>query len=117
MRWLEQPVRENRDSSSTMIEVLPGPGEAGSRWSYRDVFARAGRLRQVASAGGSRPQVGLLAHNTPAWLVADLACLVAGVIEVPVPLAFSRDQAASLLRETSLCLADEAGARQLARWG
>jgi long-chain acyl-CoA synthetase len=121
MRWLEQPVRENRDSSSTMIEVLPGPGEAGSRWSYRDVFdavfALAERLRQVAAAGGSRPQVGLLAHNTPAWLVADLACLVAGVIEVPVPLAFSRDQAASLLRETSLCLADEAGAQQLARWG
>lgn len=104
-----------------MIEVLPGSGGAGTSWSRREtfdaVFALAGRLRELASAGRGRPQVGLVAHNTPAWVVADLACLVAGAVEVPVPLAFSRDQAASLLREVSVCLADEAGARQLARWG
>lgn len=49
--------------------------------------------------------------------MADLACLMAGATQVPLPLGFSAQQAAGLLRQADLCIADRAGAARVQQWG
>jgi long-subunit acyl-CoA synthetase (AMP-forming) len=86
--------------------------------SYRQVRAERDRLAtRLCEEFQPGTVVGLVAGNTPQWLVADLALLTGGFVEVPVPLAFSREQAASLLREASACVVDDLGARRLEDWG
>ena len=109
MRWLEQ-VLGYRNSSAPLIEVL---GDEPVLLSYRSAFDAAIGL---APRVGDKT-VGLVAHNSPEWFVADLGCLLGGAVEVPVPLAFSADQARSLLRGVDVCLVDEAGRERLAGWG
>jgi long-subunit acyl-CoA synthetase (AMP-forming) len=60
--------------------------------------------------------VGLVAANSVAWIEADLALLMGGHVEVPVPLAFSAEQAAHLLAPCSVVLADEEGRRRFEAW-
>jgi long-subunit acyl-CoA synthetase (AMP-forming)/alpha-ketoglutarate-dependent taurine dioxygenase len=108
LRWLEQ-VLAYRNSSAPLVEVL---GDEPVVLSYRSAFDAA-----IGLALHSGQTVGLVAHNSPEWFVADLGCLLGGAVEVPVPLAFSADQARSLLREVDVCLVDEAGRERLAAWG
>ncbi|SLM65148.1 MULTISPECIES: AMP-binding protein [Dickeya] len=60
--------------------------------------------------------VGLIMGNSVEWVVADLALLYANRVEVPVPLAFSVEQASWLLRDCDLILTDAIGQQQLERW-
>lgn len=60
--------------------------------------------------------VGLVAANSIAWIEADLALLMGGHVEVPVPLAFSAEQAAHLLASCSVVLTDDAGRRRFEAW-
>ena len=108
-------------SDAVMVRVLPdGDGSAGSVRTYREIIGAAlvlaGRLTEWAAEHGRPARVGLLAENSPEWVVADLAALFASAVEVPVPTAFAADQAASLLDTADLCLVDDAGARALERW-
>lgn len=57
----------------------------------------ADRLRQT---GWQR--VGLMGDNSPAWVVADLACLRAGVVNVPIPGFFSADQQSHVMQQGAL---------------
>ncbi|QBE65836.1 AMP-binding protein [Pseudoduganella lutea] len=60
--------------------------------------------------------VGLVAANSIAWIEADLALLMGGHVEVPVPLAFSAEQAAHLLAPCSVVLTDDEGQRRFEAW-
>ncbi|MFJ6747911.1 AMP-binding protein [Streptomyces sp. NPDC091266] len=111
-RSLSLPAHQDR----TLIEVIDGSGRAEETYTYRRVRVLRDRLAQgLTLPPGTR--VGLVAGNTPAWVVADLALLAKGLVEVPVPLAFSAEQAVSLLRDTEICLVDVPGARRLREWG
>lgn len=46
--------------------------------------------------------LGLHANNGPAWLLADLACQLAGVVSVPLPGFFSTGQLSHTLRESGM---------------
>lgn len=60
--------------------------------------------------------VGVVMGNSPEWVVADIALLLAELVEVPVPLAFSTEQAAWLLHNCDIVLADTIGAERLTQW-
>ncbi len=60
---------------------------------------------------------GFATRNSSDWLVADLACLLAGITALPLPLAFSQAQAEHLAERCDGFLVDAAGERTLAeRW-
>jgi long-subunit acyl-CoA synthetase (AMP-forming) len=67
---------------------------------WQAVSGLAGRLKML----GVR-RVGLCGDNTAAWILADLACLLADVVCVPVPVFFSESQFRHLQRTAGLdCL-------------
>lgn len=117
---LAQGLLERAGSDAVMVRVLAADGSAPAAWSYRDLtgaaLALAARLQEQAQVLGRPARVGLLAENSPEWVVADLAALFAGAVEIPVPTAFTAQQAASLLQSADLCLTDAAGEAALARW-
>lgn len=121
MRVIENALRNLASSDRTLIEVMAPGGTVARRFTYREVTraaqALSGRLGGF-NANATKPlRVGVVCGNTPAFVVADLACLIGSVVEVPIPLAFSRAQAASLLGEVVVCLVDEEGEKRLAEWG
>lgn len=117
---LAQGLLKRAGSDAVMVRVLATDGSAPAAFSYRDLIgaalALAARLQERAQALGRPARVGLLAENSPEWVAADLAALFAGAVEIPVPTAFTAQQAASLLESADLCLTDAAGEAALARW-
>ncbi|MFE7194526.1 AMP-binding protein [Kitasatospora sp. NPDC057541] len=109
------------ESDRTMVEVLSATGGASQTWTYRQIIGAARELAAELSALAARigraPRVGLLAENSAEWVVADLGLLFSGAVEVPVPTAFSAEQAASLLATADACLVDGRGRERLAQWG
>ncbi|MDK9558612.1 AMP-binding protein [Marinobacter sp. M216] len=68
---------------------------------FRDLYAAAAGLAARLEARGVA-SVGLTGDNTSAWVLADLACLMAGVVCVPVPGFFSRSQTDHLIARAGL---------------
>ncbi|MEV1143950.1 AMP-binding protein [Micromonospora sp. NPDC049799] len=101
----------------TLVEALDHDGRPAAVLSYRDAVGAARVLSALLRLAQTRPVVGVLTGNTAEFVVADLALLLSGAVEVPVPLAFTAEQAGSLLQEATICLVDEAGRRRLAEWG
>jgi long-subunit acyl-CoA synthetase (AMP-forming)/pyrroloquinoline quinone (PQQ) biosynthesis protein C len=64
---------------------------------WQSAVAVAGQFRDLGLT-----RIGLCGDNTPAWVVADLACLIAGVVCVPVPVFFSSSQADHLIQRAGL---------------
>ncbi|WP_327700922.1 AMP-binding protein [Streptomyces decoyicus] len=118
MRAIRESLVRFGESPRPMIEVLGEDGVPARTLSYQEVTRRAADLAGRIGHGDGRPlRIGVVCGNTPEFVVADLALIVARAIEVPVPLAFSAEQAAGLLEETDLCLADAAGQERLTQWG
>jgi long-subunit acyl-CoA synthetase (AMP-forming) len=121
MRRIEQALRAMADSEHPLVEVLSHDRQIARVVSYRDASRAAHvlqrRLRGLGERAGERLRVGVVCGNTAAFVIADLACLASRTTEVPVPLAFSRAQAASLLAGVDVCLHDAEGGRRLASWG
>ncbi|MGW9431325.1 AMP-binding protein [Streptomyces decoyicus] len=118
MRAIRESLVRFGESPHPMIEVLGEDGVPARTLSYQEVTRRAAELAERIGVGDRRPlRIGVVCGNTPEFVVADLALIVARAIEVPVPLAFSAEQAAGLLEETDLCLADAAGQERLTQWG
>lgn len=90
---LSQRVRQHPERIA-----LQGPDAS---FSYQQLW-RAAQLvaEQLRSLGVKR--IGLCGDNTPAWVVADLACLMADVVCVPVPVFFSRSQTEHLIQRAGL---------------
>ncbi|WP_335720327.1 AMP-binding protein [Pseudomonas corrugata] len=83
------------------------------------VFNLAAELQQrfATPAHGDQVVLGIATRNSSDWLVADLACLFAGITALPLPLAFSQSQAEHLAERCDGFLVDAAGQRTLAqRW-
>lgn len=72
---------------------------AARTWNAGEVLAEAARLAARLPAGRV---VAVLADNGPEWVVADLACQLAGAVHLPLPGFFHREQLRHVL--------DEAGA-------
>lgn len=105
------------DGGRPMVQVTRAsqPPESFSRATILSASATiADDLARRAS--GRRLRVGLVAGNTPEWVAADLALLNAGHIEIPVPLAFSAEQARHLLHGVDSVLADPPGMRRITEW-
>ena len=107
------------EPDAPMVEVLGGalPARTFNRGQMLAAAASIAARLQVRQARLGRPlKVGLVMHNSPEWVAADLALLAIGAVEVPVPLAFAADQALHLLRGIDLCLVDARGALRLGDW-
>ncbi|GLW71409.1 hypothetical protein Kpho02_37080 [Kitasatospora phosalacinea] len=122
MRTVENALRTHAETDRPFVEVLGEDGAPARVLSYRQVTRGAQALidRLAAHplpADGRTPRIGVVCGNTPAFALADLALIAARLVEVPVPLAFSAEQAASLLEDVDLCLLDEQGERRMAEWG
>ncbi|RBW51923.1 AMP-binding protein [Marinobacter sp. F3R11] len=75
--------------------------EPEAEYSYRQMVQAAETVAaQLESRGIKR--VGICGDNTLAWILADLACLFAGVVCVPVPHFFSETQATHLIKRAGL---------------
>jgi long-subunit acyl-CoA synthetase (AMP-forming) len=118
VRALEQALRRFGDGDRILAEVVDRDGQVERRFTYREITRAARALTdQLPTGGDDRPlRVGVVTGNSPAFVVADLALISARVVEVPVPLAFSVEQAAGLLDDVDVCLVDGAGRRGLDRW-
>ncbi len=81
--------------------ALQGPDSA---FSYSQMMQVANALAdQLRGLGVKR--AGLCGDNSTAWILADLACLLADVVCVPVPVFFSKSQTSHLIERASLdCL-------------
>lgn len=102
------------------IQQLTPDGALQTVASYQQLLDQASRLALglVTRFGhASTPRkVGLAIENTPNWVITDLALQLLGWIEVPVPLAFSPAQAASLLKDVELILTDAASHNKMQEW-
>ncbi|MFI9172196.1 AMP-binding protein [Streptomyces lincolnensis] len=119
MRAVLEALRAPENTDRTLVERLSDDGSAPRTFTYGRMRTWSEGVRRVLTARGlpAGTPVGLVAGNGPEWVAADLALLLDGLVEVPVPLAFSAEQAASLLRNVRVCLADTAGALRLKEWG
>ncbi|MBB3221299.1 AMP-binding protein [Pseudoduganella umbonata] len=108
-------MRERADAPA--IVQLGGTESPGRLVTYgtleRECNALAAALAACCAPGTT---VGLVAANSVAWIEADLALLMGGHVEVPVPLAFSAEQAAHLLASCSVVLTDGEGQRRFEAW-
>jgi long-chain acyl-CoA synthetase len=121
VKWLEEIFESCRCSPDhPMVEVMGESRSGTARYSRAEIAHAVGVVEGWLDAHGhvaSAPlKVGLVMDNAPEWIVADLALLASGAIEVPVPLAFSADQAFHLLEGIDLCLVNEPGAIRMAQW-
>lgn len=119
MKDLLAALRTPRHQELVLVECLGDDGMPERTYTYGQMRGWADEVREALRSRGLTPgaRVGLVADNSPEWVAADLALLIDGYTEVPVPLAFSAEQAASLLRDVHACVVDAAGAAKLEAWG
>ena len=80
----------------------------------RRVRQLAGNLQSQLPRGAV---VGSLADNSPHWLIADLALHAAGMIHVPLPAFFTKEQIAHVMRASAMAALICADADLAARLG
>lgn len=78
--------------------ALQGPDSA---FTYAQMMQAARALADQLSRLGVK-RVGLCGDNSVAWVLADLACLLADVVCVPVPVFFSKSQTSHLIERAGL---------------
>ncbi|HET9785222.1 MAG TPA: long-chain fatty acid--CoA ligase [Terriglobales bacterium] len=93
--WMRQPQVEVRRLAKRDGR-WQGPD---SRTFYRQVRAVEAALRHRL---GARPgdRIAILAESSPEWLIADFACLAAGLIDVPIYPTLTAEQVAYILRDS-----------------
>ena len=97
MAALPESIQRVADSRPRQTALV-----CGSRnYSYQALLDAARALANRLTAQGLQ-RIGLCGDNTPAWVIADLACLMAGVVCVPVPPFFSPSQVTHLTRQAGL---------------
>ncbi len=106
--------------NAIMVEVLAGQTALAQSYSYGEMLTAAARLsselHRIQATQAAPLRVGIVMANSPEWVAADLALMLSGATEVPIPLAFSVTQAANLLSNTDICIVDAAGADKLVTW-
>ncbi|WP_096087412.1 AMP-binding protein [Agaribacterium haliotis] len=122
MNFLEQILTSAQThAEQPALSVIDDEGENLVVYSYQELMLAASvllrRLKKLPNNGEASLRIGLLAGNGPAWVVADLALLLANMVEVPMPLAFTKETAANLIAATDFFLVDEKGRARLQQWG
>lgn len=78
--------------------ALRGPE---AEFSYKQMMQAAEAMAEQLSVRGIK-RAGVCGDNTIGWVLADLACLLTGVVCVPVPVFFSESQTAHLIERAGL---------------
>ncbi|GAA2149812.1 hypothetical protein GCM10009760_43400 [Kitasatospora kazusensis] len=120
MRDVENALQTYGETDRPLVQVLDVTGAPAAEYSYRRITRAAREFADRLAARqsrGVRLRVGVVCGNTPEFVVADLALLAARAVEVPVPLAFTREQAAGMLELIDVLVVDGPGRRRLAEWG
>jgi long-chain acyl-CoA synthetase len=78
--------------------ALRGPE---AEFSYQQMMQAVETVAEQLNVRGIK-RAGVCGDNTIAWVLADLACLLAGVVCVPVPVFFSESQTAHLIERAGL---------------
>ncbi len=118
MHFIDAIRTTMRDSADAVAIVQLGGTASPGRVVTYGTLAEESNALAAALAARCAPgsTVGLVAANSVAWIEADLALLMGGHVEVPVPLAFSAEQAAHLLAACSVVLTDDEGLRRFEAW-
>jgi long-chain acyl-CoA synthetase len=84
------------------FRFFPGPGPATEDVSYREALTRARAAARGLAALGIEPgdRVALLSENRPEWALADYACLLSGIVDVPVYSTLIAEQVAYVLADS-----------------
>ncbi|KYC40987.1 hypothetical protein WA1_25120 [Scytonema hofmannii PCC 7110] len=121
MKFINEIIAKTTQSpDAIMVEVLPGQTTSAQTYSYGEMLTVAAHLsnelHRLQTTQAHPLRVGLVMANSPEWVAADLALMLSGATEVPIPLAFSAMQAKNLLTCIDICLVDTPGADRLATW-
>ena len=104
MKSLLDAIARRADEAPTALAVCQGERQWDQRTLWQAVCQQAQWLQHQLRASSSGRPIALAADNSIEWIVADLACLLAGVPCVPVPGFFTDAQRQHLLRDSG-CLA------------
>ena len=92
---------ERLQASAAVHPDRPALVSGDHQFSYGQLLSASERLAAALKQRGLQ-RIGLCGDNAPAWVVADLACLLAGVVCVPVPVFFSAAQTQHLVTTAGL---------------
>jgi long-subunit acyl-CoA synthetase (AMP-forming) len=113
MRQLFESMKRHASEAGALLAVSDGHGQLSRRELFARVMALAADLKD-------QPQtIGIYAPNGLGWVIAQLACALAGKIVVPLPTFFSPTQLGHVVRDASveLILASEQTAAMVTRSG
>src|SRR5882757_596907 len=113
MRQLFESMKRHASEAGELLAVSDEHGQL----SRRELFARV--LALAADLKGQPRTIGICAPNGIGWVIAQLACALAGKIVVPLPTFFSPAQLGHVVRDASveLILASEQTAPLAAQSG
>src|SRR5258705_7606885 len=113
MRQLFESMKRHASEAGELLAVSDEHGQL----SRRELFARVTAL--AADLKGQPQTIGIYAANGLGWVIAQLACALAGKIVVPLPTFFSPAQLGHVVRDASveLILASEQTAALAVRSG
>ncbi|WP_297479071.1 AMP-binding protein [Ferrovum sp.] len=119
MRLLSRIVQhaESRPDAPAVIGLKVTGDTESTLLSYGTLLNAASHLvTRLRLRFDAETRIGLAMSNSAEWIVADLALMLGHLVEVPVPMAFSAEQAAHLLRHCAVVLTDRPGSARLAAW-
>ena len=90
-------TKANDNPDSPAIITLSETGYEKSVLSYNDLLTCSFNLvdKELSDINPGE-HVGIVMGNSPSWIIADIALMYEHIIEVPVPLSFSAEQASNL---------------------
>jgi len=102
---------ENYQANGAQIAVRQSSGYRKESWSYRRIAREANRVAREFSVRGlaKGDAVLLWGENSAEWVAAFLACLISGVVAVPIDQASTPEFAARIASEVKAKLAFESG--------
>src|SRR5262252_1539174 len=99
----------NYTANSDEIAIRQSRGYRRENWTYRRVREEANRVaRELAGRGLEKGDAVLLwGENSAEWVAAFLACLISGIVAVPIDQASTPEFAARISREVQAKVAFE----------
>src|SRR5260370_20850927 len=81
-----------------MFKRASGWQTISSRQLYGYVASMARALRQWGIAKGDR--VAILSENRPEWMIADFACVISGIVDVPIYATLTAEPTLDILQNS-----------------
>src|SRR6516165_5139454 len=104
------------EANGAEVAVRQSRGYRRENWTYRRIAGEANRVaRELAGRGLEKGDAVLLwGENSAEWVAAFLACLISGVVAVPIDQASTPEFAARISSEVKAKLAFQSGGHRLA---